>query len=876
MKKFLFWFLILAGLNLSAFPAELPATAVIDWNRTDGHINRAIFSTQGFMQVYVCEDPMVMETFKLLNPTDTQTRLETYIHHMEPENDNNDPYSFNWDKFHPNRMIRFIEDREPFEKVVDELGMHRLFLACYLVDWLKSDNPDVPIKDVNEWAEYTASVIETYNGSGENYRPRLRYVEIWNEPNMEQFYTGTMESYFHLFNTTADRIHRQYPGVMVGGPALTHAWHCQPEEWMQAFMKACAPKADFISYHHYGPQGEGVDVLTSDIKKWVNMYRAIPGKEQGKVMLTELDAWFSGWPKADYMMERQFRFLDISDLILGIHHFCCMAYNEAGNYTFGIVDTRGGVIEGTFWPYWIFRNLIGNEAYSLKQGSRYTDFDLAASHYTKNGQMMATAVYHNRKQSPLEVPTLLYFPASDKNRVLTLNRIAPNYKGVEKALLVPAGTDKMPLSVKLGPGEAVSVNLVEPGKRIFDFRDLNNQETPWIGLSTNKDTLNFAETAILTVSVLNTTLDPVSGKLGIRALPEGWEAVPVGPTKISKLEFGETHTTRFQVKVNGIAPGGFISPYVVLEGDKYDSDDLDSLPHSIPASIKIVNPVKTQILPLPVFGVPGESNQVTLQITNMMNRDLECDLSFEAPEGCRVIEQPGTFGIPAGKTRRAQFPFKIEESASPGIHKGTITLNYLGTVNREEYTVEIVEGAPVKDALALDLSPWLNIDAAAYFTNRKDYTSDHIGMFVYPADFTPSDRVINIRGVPYRFAPLEDGNKNAILPQGQKLEVPEGNYSGISFIGYGHDGKHHGDWYFHYGDGTAQRSPSQIPEWCCPTPEGFAVAFNAPHRYIPGGPASPACQLWVWTLKTDPAKSLTAIELPKMEHAYLYAITLIR
>jgi hypothetical protein len=105
--------------------------------------------------------------------------------------------------------------------------------------------------------------------------------------------------------------------------------------------------------------------------------------------------------------------------------------------------------------------------------------------------------------------------------------------------------------------------------------------------------------------------------------------------------------------------------------------------------------------------------------------------------------------------------------------------------------------------------------------------------------------------------------------------VPAGKYTGVVFLGYGHDGKHPGTWMFHYADGSSDEVASQIPEWCTPAPDGSEVAFNAPYRFMPGGPAPPACELFMWTLPTDATKTLGAIELPKMTHAHLFAITLL-
>lgn len=873
--------LLLIPVVLSVCPAgaqERPdATAVVDWTRTDGRVNRGLFSTQGFMQIYVEDDPMVMRTFLLTNPKDTHTRLETYIHKMEPENDDDDPNHFNWERFYPDRMIRFIEDREPFEAFLDEVGMDRLSLLCYNVPWLQSGDPDYPIRDVHEWAEFAAAVVQTYNGYGEDYRPTLRYVEVWNEPNMAEFYTGTMESYFDLFKATANRIHRDYPGVMVGGPALTHAPHCMPEEWMEAFLEECGALADFISYHHYGPQTEPVDVVIEDIKRWSARYRAIPGKEQGRIMITEIDAWFDGWPKIQHMLERQFRLLDVSDLVLSLHHFCCLAYRETGSYTFGIVDERGAVIEGTFWPYWLFRNLIGETAYFVKQGERQADFSLTASHSTEDEQWLGSAVFHNRSAAPLNLRTLLYFPPSEHDRILAFDKVSEDFRGVERVVRVSAGTDRLALSLRLTPGEGLALNLLEPDKRFFAFRDMNSQELPWMDLNPARNSMNFLEKNQLNVRILNTRFEPVSGTIEIHGLPEGWEVNLVsGSAAVDSLGFGETQTCRFEFTATTLVQPNRVAPYAVLTtAPGAQTLNLEQTAHSIPAAIEVHSPIVVQVLPLPVYAVPGEENQVTLQVLNQLNQTVEGGFEFRVPQGLMEGLSPRTYSIPAQQFRRYHFPLIIGRDVAPGTYTGSIVVSCHGSTLTETFKVEVVAGEPAASAHPMDLTPWLNLDVVTFFTNRTDYDSDYVGGFSYPGDYTPSNRVVRVRGVPYRMMSLEDGKKNVILPQGQRISVPERRYQGVAFMGYGHDGKHPGQWIFHYSDGTQQVVDSQIPEWCSPTPPGFEVAFNAPHRYVAGGPALPPCQLFTWTLETDPNRTLTAIELPTLEKAYLFAITLL-
>ncbi len=867
-------FLLLSGLTAAAEPE---ATVTVDWASPIGCVNRAIFSTQGFMQIYSSENPMVLDTFLLLNPDGTHTRLETYIHQMEPQNDNADPNIFNRDAFHPQNMIRFIPDRDPFEKFLDFTGMERLSLLCYMADWLKSDDPDNPIRNINEWAEFAAAVVETYNGRGENLSPRLKYVEIWNEPNMKQFYSGTRDSYFELFNRTADRIHRDYPGVMVGGPALTHAPDCDPEGWMEDFLKVCGSRADYISYHHYGPQGEPVSVLTDDIRRWSARFRAIPGKEQGKVMLTELDAWFQGWPKIQHILERQFRFLDISDLIGAIHHFCCLAYNESGNYTFGIVDKRGGVIEGVFWPYWLFRNYSGAQSYAVRQGPRQADLDMAASWLERDGQGMGSVILHNRSDRPLKARILLYFSPADRDRVLALDRVAQEFKGVMSVKRITAGAKQEFLFLDLAPGEAAALTLHEDGRRFFAFRDLNNQEHAWTDLESARRDIRHGESCEITARVLNTTFAPLSGAIMLEGLPDGCEAVlSEGSTAISNLPFGSEHRCRFRVTVKKVIPEGAISPYAVVRSGKGDNTPVDNTPHSIPCSIDVENPIRAHVLPRPVYGVPSETNQITVQVKNTTGAPLSGRFECILPEGFKPVNPAPDFDLKPGEERRYEFLFYIPPDAAAGPRQGKVTLHFLESTHTLPVDMQVEEKTSRGTAVPLDLSAHFNLDVMAWNRNRRDFDSGHMGMFVYPADYTPSGRKVNIRGIPYIFPPLEDGMKNAVLPQGQKLTAPLGKYGAASFIGYAHDGTHHGTWILHYADGSSEKAESFIPEWCSEHPPSVRTAMNAPWRYVEGGIAPPSCQLWEWRIPVNPSKDLVALELPVIEkHGYLVSITLL-
>ncbi len=870
--------MVLALICSNISPAGPDAAAVVDWTRNEGRINRGIFSTQGFMQVYVEQNPMVMDSFLLTNPAGTHTRLETWIHRMEPENDNDDPNVFNWDAMRPQEMIRFITNRDEFDAFVKSVGMEPLSLLCYNADWLKSDDEDKPIASHDEWVEFAAAVVESYNGNGETYEPRLRYVEVWNEPNMRDFYTGTMESYTDLFERSASRIHRNYPGVMVGGPAISHAWHTNPEEWMEAFLEGPAASADFISYHHYGPQGEPVSVLEEHLTKRVRRFREIPGKKNGRAMITEIDAWFNGWPKIQHLLERQFMFLDHSDYLLSVHHFSCMAYNESGNYTFGIVDKQGGTIDGTFQPYWLFRNLIGEQSYTLLP-SQTGDIRLIASTDHRETGTLSTAVFHNTTTQAREQEVLLYFQPAKEDRVLAWNSLREDGYGIRQVERVAAGARRHAATLDLAPGEGLALTMFEPGKRHFAFRDMNNQVHPWIGASGKTEVIEYKGTMPLQAEILNTTFEDVSGVLKVGGLHDGWTAIVAeGNPTVSGLEFGERQSVTFELAANTIVPGGATAPYVYLDTGNVSLEEPDSFAHSVPLRIMQTEPFTLTVLPNPIYTTPGEETDIIVQFENLSDTPMSVSASLVRPEGS--LDGPREIAAEAGKRVRQSYRFSTSEPLGQYIGTGkplhaVLEFVVMGESFRRPVDIIVDNHTVRRDARPLDLSRHVNHDPTTFMTNREDFDQALMGSFSFPADSLPSNKTVLSRGIPFRFADMSEGNDNAILPQGQSIPLPPMLAEGIVLLGFGHDGSHAGTFTIEYADGTLQDHESRIPEWCTPPPSGFQVAFNAPHRHVPGGVSGPPCELFMWTLETDVSKRVKALKLPSMADAYLFAVTVL-
>lgn len=74
------------------------------------------------------------------------------------------------------------------------------------------------------------------------------FFEVWNEPNLADFWTGTQADYFELYRRTVEAIKSIDPSLQVGGPATAQ------NAWLPEFLAFCEKNrlpADFLTTHYY-------------------------------------------------------------------------------------------------------------------------------------------------------------------------------------------------------------------------------------------------------------------------------------------------------------------------------------------------------------------------------------------------------------------------------------------------------------------------------------------------------------------------------------------------------------------------------------------------------------------------------------------------
>ena len=105
-----------------------------------------------------------------------------------------------------------------------------------------------PPRDYRQWAKLVGTLLRHWVDRYGINELRRWLFEVWNEPNLKAFWTGTRDDYFKLYRETVRAIKEIDPDLKVGGPATAR------DEWIAEFIAFCERHhlpADFVSTHHY-------------------------------------------------------------------------------------------------------------------------------------------------------------------------------------------------------------------------------------------------------------------------------------------------------------------------------------------------------------------------------------------------------------------------------------------------------------------------------------------------------------------------------------------------------------------------------------------------------------------------------------------------
>jgi xylan 1,4-beta-xylosidase len=135
-----------------------------------------------------------------------------------------------------------------------EFGKRDLGIEPYETGKLK-----YPPKDFNKWQDLIENLVRHLVERYGEEEVAEWYFEIWNEPDLTNYWRGTFEDFCKMYDYAGAGARRAFPGVKYGGPATTHF----APAYLKKFLEHCVSgrnyvtgetgsQLDFISFHSKG------------------------------------------------------------------------------------------------------------------------------------------------------------------------------------------------------------------------------------------------------------------------------------------------------------------------------------------------------------------------------------------------------------------------------------------------------------------------------------------------------------------------------------------------------------------------------------------------------------------------------------------------
>ena len=163
-----------------------------------------------------------------------------------------------------------------------------------------------PPRDYQKWSEVVYQFVRHLRERYGDAEVKTWLWEVWNEPDID-YWKGTPEEYFKLYDFSVDAVLRALPEARVGGPDSTGPANPKAAEFLRLFLEHCAhqknyvsgktgSRLNFISFHPKGSpkwQGDhvqmGIARQLASIERGFQIVASFPEWRQTPIILGESD-----------------------------------------------------------------------------------------------------------------------------------------------------------------------------------------------------------------------------------------------------------------------------------------------------------------------------------------------------------------------------------------------------------------------------------------------------------------------------------------------------------------------------------------------------------------------------------------------------------
>jgi polysaccharide biosynthesis protein PslG len=160
---------------------------------------------------------------------------------------------FNWLQIEPDRGVFDWTVTDGVVNAATANGLNVYATLAYTPGWATDTSPQFgPPRDPADWDTFVFAIVS-------RYKDRIHAWGMWNEPNVNSFWSGTRQQYIDLIlKVGSDAAKRADPGCVVGGPDLANLETRQWDTWLRDVLMQAGDKLDVVTHHRYGDTASSV------------------------------------------------------------------------------------------------------------------------------------------------------------------------------------------------------------------------------------------------------------------------------------------------------------------------------------------------------------------------------------------------------------------------------------------------------------------------------------------------------------------------------------------------------------------------------------------------------------------------------------------